>query len=141
MTNERTQAYGRVVQTLDELGPTKLLPAEQARIRDAADTLIFACDLEEARDALRDMGALAEHLLASGRWLEERVDALVADLLGCGPETPLRSPRRSCTPRAGSAPVRGPGAARRRARRGPSSASGPARGAPSRRAVPARAGA
>ena len=26
MTNERTQAYGRVVQTLDELGPTKLLP-------------------------------------------------------------------------------------------------------------------
>ena len=32
MTNERTQAYGRVVQTLDELGPTKLLPAEQARI-------------------------------------------------------------------------------------------------------------
>ncbi len=45
MTNERTQAYGRVVQTLAELGPTKLLPGEQARIRDAADTLIFACDL------------------------------------------------------------------------------------------------
>jgi hypothetical protein len=85
MTNERTQAYGRVVQTLDEVGPTKLLPAEQARIRDAADTLIFAADLDEARDALRDMGALAEHLLSSGRWLEERVDALVANLLGCGP--------------------------------------------------------
>ncbi len=33
------------------------------------------------------MGALAEHLLASGRWLEERVDNLVADLIGCGPET------------------------------------------------------
>ena len=47
MTNERTQAYGRVVQTLDELGPTKLLPAEQARIRDAADNLIFAGDLDE----------------------------------------------------------------------------------------------
>ena len=87
MTNERTQAYGRVVQTLDELGAAKLLPAEQARIRDAADTLIFAAGLEEARDALRDMGALAEHLLASGRWLEERVDSLVADLIGCGPET------------------------------------------------------
>ncbi len=85
MTNERTQAYGRVVQTLSELGPTKLLPAEQARIRDAADSLIFAADLDEARDALRDMGELAEHLLASGRWLEERVDTLVADLLACGP--------------------------------------------------------
>jgi hypothetical protein len=85
MTNERTQAYGRVVQTLAELGPTKLLPAEQARIRDAADTLIFAADLEEAKHALHDMGALAEHLLNSGRWLEERVDTLVADILACGP--------------------------------------------------------
>lgn len=85
MTNERTQAYGRVVQTLAELGPTKLLPGEQARIRDAADTLIFAADLEEARDSLRDIGSLAEHLLTSGRWLEDRVDTLVADILSCGP--------------------------------------------------------
>ena len=85
MTNERTQAYGRVVQTLDELGATKLLPAEQARIREAADTLIFAVDVEETREALRDIGALAEHLLASGRWLEERLDALVVNLLACGP--------------------------------------------------------
>jgi hypothetical protein len=85
MTNERTQAYGRVVQTLAELGPTKLLPAEQARIRDAADTLIFAADLEEAREALRDMGDLTDHLLSSGRWLEERIDMLVANLLACGP--------------------------------------------------------
>ena len=85
MTNERTQAYGRVVQTLDEIGATKLLPAEQARIRDAADTLIFASDLEEAREALQDMGNLTDHLLASGRWLEERIDNLVANLLACGP--------------------------------------------------------
>jgi hypothetical protein len=85
MTNERTQAYGRVVQTLDEIGATKLLPAEQARIRDAADTLIFASDLEEAREALQDMGDLTDHLLASGRWLEERIDRLVANLLACGP--------------------------------------------------------
>ena len=90
MTNERTQAYGRVVQTLDELGPTKLLPAEQARIRDAADILIFASDLDEARDALRDMGELAEHLLASGRWLEERVDT---------------TGRRTCSPAAREVPA------------------------------------
>src|SRR3954468_16500976 len=81
MTTERTQAYGRVVQTLAELGPAKLLPAEQARIREAADTLIFASNLDEATGALRDIGALAEHLLESGRWLEERIDMLVADLL------------------------------------------------------------
>ena len=85
MTNERTEAYGRVVQTLAELGPSKLQPGEQARIRDAADILIFASDLDEVREALRDMGDLAEHLLASGRWLEERIDKLAADLLACGP--------------------------------------------------------
>jgi hypothetical protein len=85
MTNERTQAYGRVVQTLADVGSTKLLPREAARIRDAADTLVFASDLEEAADALRDMGALTEHLLKSGRWLEERIDRLVSDLVACGP--------------------------------------------------------
>ena len=86
MTSERTQAYGRVVKTLEELGPTKLLAAEQSRIRDAADTLIFAADIAEARESLFDMSRLAEHLVTSGRWLEERVDRLVADLLACGPE-------------------------------------------------------
>jgi hypothetical protein len=91
MTSERTQAYGRVVQTLDELGPTKLQPAEQSRIRDAADTLIFASELAEAREALLDMGELAELLVTSGRWLEERVDRLIDDLLGCGPEAALEA--------------------------------------------------
>ncbi len=85
MTNERTQAYGRVVKTLDELGPSKLLPAEQARIREAADCLFFAAEVDEARDALRDIGKLAEMLVSSGRWLEETVDRLIEDLLGCGP--------------------------------------------------------
>jgi hypothetical protein len=85
MTNERTQAYGRVVQTLDELGPSKLQTREQARIRDAADTLIFASGVDETRDALRDMGILAEALVSSGRWLTETVDRLLEDLLACGP--------------------------------------------------------
>ena len=37
------------------------------------------------RDRVAASGDLAEHLLASGRWLEERVDKLAADLLACGP--------------------------------------------------------
>jgi hypothetical protein len=85
MTNERTAACGRVVKTLDELGPSKLQGAEQARIRDAADTLIFASDVDETHDVLRDVGQLAEALVASGRWLEATVDRLVDDLLACGP--------------------------------------------------------
>jgi hypothetical protein len=89
MNTERTQAYGRVVRTLEELGPTKLQPAEQQRIREAADTLIFAADLEEARAALEDVDALAEHLVASDRWSDERAQQLVEDVLACGPVTPV----------------------------------------------------
>jgi hypothetical protein len=55
MTSERTQAYGRVIRTLEDLGPAKLLPAEQDRIRDAADNLIFAADIDDARDTLADI--------------------------------------------------------------------------------------
>ena len=87
MNSERTQAYGRVVKTLDEIGPTKLQPAEQARVREAADTLIFAADLDDARAAMTDVESLAEHLVASDRWSEERAKQLVDDLLACGPVT------------------------------------------------------
>jgi hypothetical protein len=85
MTTERTRAYGRVMKTLAELGPSKLQSSEQARIRAAADALIFAAGMHETRESLRDMGRLAETLVDSGRWLEETVDRLITDLLGCGP--------------------------------------------------------
>ena len=89
MNSERTQAYGRVVRTLEDLGPTKLQPAEQERVRDAADTLIFASGIEETRAAMEDIDALAEHLVASDRWSEERAKQLVDDILACGPVTPV----------------------------------------------------
>ena len=87
MNNERTQAYGRVVKTLEDLGPTKLQPAEVERIREAADTLIFASGIEETRAAMADVETLAEHLVASERWSDERAKQLVEDLLACGPVT------------------------------------------------------
>jgi hypothetical protein len=89
MNSERTQAYGRVIKTLDDLGPAKLQPAEQDRIRDAADSLIFAADFDEARAALEDVDALVEHLVVSGRWTPERAQELLQDLLGCGPVSPV----------------------------------------------------
>jgi hypothetical protein len=85
MTSERTHAYGRVVKTLDDLGPTKLQPGELERVRDAADTLIFAATPDEVRPALDDVQELAEHLVVSGRWTEERAEALVRDIEACGP--------------------------------------------------------
>jgi hypothetical protein len=89
MNSERTQAYGRVLRTLEDVGPTKLHDAEQERIRDAADTLIFASTLDEARAALEDVDALAEHLVATDRWSEERAAELAQDILACGPFAPV----------------------------------------------------
>jgi hypothetical protein len=89
MTSERTQAYGRVLRTLEDVGPTKLHESEQQRIRDAADTLIFASTLGEARGTLEDVDALAEHLVATERWSEERAAELAHDILACGPLAPV----------------------------------------------------
>jgi hypothetical protein len=89
MTSDRTQAYGRVVKMLEDIGPAKLLPAEQERIREAADTLIFATGVDDARTALDDVDALVDHLVSSGRWTPERAEQLAVDLLACGPVTPV----------------------------------------------------
>ncbi len=88
MSPERTYAYRRVVKTLDELGPSKLLGAEQDRIRDAADQLIFSADLEAdlaAREALIDVERLCESLVESGRWEQATAGRLLDDVTDCGP--------------------------------------------------------
>jgi hypothetical protein len=87
MSPERTQSYKRVMRTLTEIGPSKLLAGEQERVRDAADTLIFSSGLSDeqaASDALADVDELCRDLVASGRW--ERVTAaqLAQDVRGCG---------------------------------------------------------
>jgi hypothetical protein len=89
MTSERTQAYGRVIRTLEDVGPTKLHESEQERVRNAADTLIFASTLEEAREVLEDIDSLAEHLVATGRETVERARELAQDILACGPLAPV----------------------------------------------------
>ena len=92
MNSERSQSYGRVIHTLEDVGPTKLLPAEQDRIRDAADTLLFAADLDTpgARDALEDATSLLAGLVDSGRWTQERANELAEHLGGCGPLAAVR---------------------------------------------------
>lgn len=89
MNSERSQAYGRVMQTVRAVGPTKLQPDEQSRIRDAADALLFCEDLDQApaaRDAIDDVTELVRHLVETGRWIPESADELLADLSACGPK-------------------------------------------------------
>jgi hypothetical protein len=87
MSPERTQAYKRVMRTLSEIGPSKLLADEQQRVRDVADTLIFSSGLSDeqaAADALADGDELCRDLVASGRWERVTAQRLAQDLRGCG---------------------------------------------------------
>ena len=87
-TAARSEAYGRVMQTLRDLGPTKLHPAEQDLIRDAADVLFFCEDVltdEAATDAVADVGELTTRLVEADRWTGERAEQLLSDIVACGP--------------------------------------------------------
>ena len=91
MTAERAHAYRRVMHTLNELGPSKLVGPEQERIRHAVDTLIFSRDLLEdaaAREALQDMERLCGALVDSGRWQQESATRLATEISQCGPPPP-----------------------------------------------------
>ncbi|HLH67087.1 MAG TPA: hypothetical protein VKV27_15445 [Solirubrobacteraceae bacterium] len=89
MSPTRTQAYRRVIKTLSDVGPAKLHPAEQDRIRAAADSLIFCADLfadDDAGTALEDCERLCRALVDSGRWERASAAELAADVRACGPE-------------------------------------------------------
>ncbi len=73
------------MQTLAELGPSKLLAGEQERLRQAADALLFCEGADAGREAMSDADALLEGLVSSGRWTQERASRLADDLAGCGP--------------------------------------------------------
>ncbi len=91
MSPERSNAYRRVMKTLEDIGPSKLLESEQQRIRYAADNLIFAGDLSsdiEAQEALADVEALCAALVESGRWEQISAGRLAADVYECGPVSP-----------------------------------------------------
>jgi hypothetical protein len=69
MTPERARAYERVIQTLKEMGPSKLLGDEE-RIRYGADNLSFNRDLAQDAPARAVMGDIERlgRLVESERW-------------------------------------------------------------------------
>ncbi len=88
MSPERATAYRRVLQTLSDLGPSKLQGHEQERIRYAADSLLFTADLDHdgaAREALADTEQLCRALIESGRWEQRTAWRLADDVRSCGP--------------------------------------------------------
>jgi hypothetical protein len=95
MTSVRANAYRRVVQTLRDLGPAKLWPAEQTCIREAADALLFCRDLHRdvaAREALGAVAVLSDDLIDTERWTPRRAQRLLDDVWACGPGEALNLP-------------------------------------------------
>jgi len=89
MTSSRSDAYGRAMRMLGDLGASKFHDHEQAVIREAADTMFFCERLETDDTALDAMAAardLADSLVAGDRLLAETAARLLADVEGCGPE-------------------------------------------------------
>jgi len=87
MTPERSHAYKLVMRTLQDVGPSKLHADEQARVRAAADELLFSHDLWElgAHEALREIESLCSALVRSGRWEPLSARRLADAVIGCGP--------------------------------------------------------
>jgi hypothetical protein len=88
MTPERAHAYQRVIQTLKEMGPSKLLGDERERVRYAADNLIFSRDLAQdapARAAMADIERLCRALVDGGRWEQAAAMRLADNVSQCGP--------------------------------------------------------
>lgn len=87
MTSERSNAYGRVMSTLSELGPAKLHDAEAAIVREATDTLLFSSAPQDlaAVEAITLVERLMHDLTESGRWTTESAQRLADDVAACGP--------------------------------------------------------
>lgn len=92
MTSNRSDAYGRVVRTLDDLSASKFHADEQAILREAADTMFFCERLESddaALDAMAAVYELADWLVAADRVTADTAARLIADIEGCGPDPVL----------------------------------------------------
>ena len=84
MNSERSQAYGRVMKTLADIGPAKLHEGEQEVIRDAADAMFFSDDARP-EVVLNRADELVTRLVAAGRLLDETAGQILSDLEDCGP--------------------------------------------------------
>lgn len=95
MTSVRASAYRRVLETLRDIGPANLWPAEEACVREAADALLFCRDLGgdvAAKDALGDLAIVGDALIDAGRWNPRRVQQLLDDVWACGPGPAMHVP-------------------------------------------------
>lgn len=79
------------MKALEDLSASKLHPAEQEVVREAADALFFCESLEAdpaAEQALADFYGLVDRLIDSERLLAETAVRLTSAVEACGPLAP-----------------------------------------------------
>jgi hypothetical protein len=86
MTSMRAVAYRRVMKALCGIGAPEVWPAEQERVREAADALLFCRDLDEAdvRHAVAAAAVQTDDLVDAERWTPRRARQLLDDIWACG---------------------------------------------------------
>ena len=88
----------QLMQTIDAIGPAKLHDGEEARLREAADTLVLAREFDhEVAETLRTVRNLTDRLVDSGRFSEPLGKELVMKVRACGPLPVARSGERELT--------------------------------------------
>jgi hypothetical protein len=72
---------------VDTKQPPELASEESDFIRMAADTMLFAEEMDaDAKTAHDQIVTLGKHLVESGRWEKDDVKELVSALAACGPQ-------------------------------------------------------
>ena len=82
------------MKTLEDLAASKLHPAEQDVVREAADGLFFCENLEEdpaTEKLLARLYELVDHLMDGGRLLPETAGRLTSVVEACGPPASVPS--------------------------------------------------
>lgn len=87
MDTERTQAYRRVIDRIDDTidsSVPELWGTEQECLRKAADNLLLS-PRQLCWQELQEASSLLKRLVASGRWPQKAAEGLMSDLVACGP--------------------------------------------------------
>jgi hypothetical protein len=85
MTADRHAAYVRFKGKLDDLAPSKLLPAEREVLQEGAEGLLLTHDPEEAAASYELAARQLRVLINNGRWSETMALPLLDDLAAASP--------------------------------------------------------
>jgi len=87
MTPERHEHYRAALAIIDDVGPSKLHPAERETLLCCAEDLLLSDDAQAVRGRRVEALALLDRLVESERWLELTARGLGDHIAACGPPT------------------------------------------------------